>query len=103
MTVTRVARTSTPDPAGVLTTTTTITTYRGHLQQSRTREETAGQEVAISDWNLYLEPAAAGNIDDTDRVTVDGLDYEVDGQPWFARNPRTAIVEHVECRLRRTL
>lgn len=102
VTVTRVSRTAVVDPAGVLGTTTSTVRYRGHLQQSRTREETGGQEFADSDWNLYLEPAAAGDVDANDRVTIDGDVYQIDGQPWSVRNARTAVISHVECRLRRT-
>lgn len=102
VTVTSPTHTTTTDPAGVLTSTDTTRRWRGHLQQSRTREETGNQAVALSDWNLYLEPAAACSLDDLDQVTVDGVAYEVDGTPWAARNPRTGVVTHVECRVRRS-
>lgn len=83
--------------------TTTTSTFKCALQQSRTREDTVNEAVAVSDWNLYLEPAAAGEVGAGDWFTVDSVDYEIDGQPWTVLNHRTAEIDHVECRARRAI
>lgn len=35
-------------------------------------------------------------------LIVDGETYEVEGEPWRARNPRTQVVSHIEATVRRT-
>lgn len=39
------------------------------------------------------------DIDGTDRVIVDSEFYEVDGDAWAVRNPRTQLMSHVEVKL----
>ena len=39
------------------------------------------------------------DIDGNDRVIVDNEFYEVEGEPWAVRNPRTQQMSHVEAKL----
>jgi hypothetical protein len=72
--------------------------------QQRTRltdGEPAGQgELSDTRWLLVLP--AGTDIRTGDTVEVDGQVYEMFGDPWPARNPRTQEESHVECNLRRT-
>lgn len=71
----------------------------GELQQQR-RDEPAGQgDLSVTTWLLILP--AGTTLDATDLVTVDDVDYEVLGDPWNARNPRTGLDEHVEATLKK--
>jgi hypothetical protein len=67
--------------------------------QSGYREESEGV-VSDTRWNLFLP--AGTEISSGDTVTVDGCAYEVEGDPWPARNPRTHEQSHVEAVVRRT-
>ena len=70
----------------------------GELQQLRS-EETNG-DVTVTDWRLFL-PAGTG-LDTGDAVTLeDGRTFEVVGDPWPVRDPRTGEDSHVEAVLRR--
>lgn len=100
-TVTVVADTGSPDAFGDPTPTTSTQTFACWLSQTQRSEATANADVQHETWVLYLEVAAAG-VEGFDRVTVDGITYELDGPPWPARNPRTRLVTHVECTLRRS-
>ena len=83
---------ATPDEA----TTATV----GELQQERRGEPGAAGETSDTRWLLILP---AGTVINTgDAVIVDSEVYEVVGQPWPARNPRTQAVSHLEASLRRT-
>lgn len=69
--------------------------------QQRTRDEPGDQgELSATDWRLYLP--AGTDIDTSDTVIVDGIVFEVVGDPWQARNPRTRSQSHVEATLRKT-
>jgi hypothetical protein len=69
-------------------------------QQSQGSEDTRLGAIATDDWLLVVPAGTVLSAQDT--VTVDGVAYEVDGEPWPARNPRTRTVSHVEASLRRT-
>ncbi len=72
----------------------------GELQQIRRDEPGAEGETSDTRWNVYLP---AGTTLTTADIVLDGEDeYEVIGQPWSARNPRTQAVSHVEATVRRT-
>lgn len=105
VTITRRTGGTTEDPYGnQLDDTVTVATV-GELQQQQRLEtesswsERAG-EVLQSTWLLVLPANTA--VDGGDKVTVDGQDFEVQGTPWHARNPRTGEAHHVEATLRRT-
>lgn len=104
-TVTRVEQTGPPDAFGDPTEVTTTATYqcwiwRGQAE-SAINEQTVNENVQADQYRAVFEADAAGSIDGTDRVTVDGLTYEVVGPTWSALNPRTNQVQHVEALLRR--
>lgn len=72
----------------------------GELQQVRRDEPGDAGETSDTRWLLVLP---AGTVVNTgDAVIADSEVYEVVGQPWPARNPRTGVVSHVEATLRRT-
>src|SRR5688572_27377107 len=70
------------------------------LQQRARSEDDLQGELSDTSWLLILPAGTA--IDTGDAVTIDGKTYELVGDPWQARNPRTETVEHIEATLRRT-
>lgn len=72
----------------------------GELQQRQSNEPAGAGEVSIGDFLLILP--AGTQLTTGDRVTVDGQAYEVVGDPWRARNPRTRQFSHVQATVRRT-
>lgn len=68
-------------------------------RRSVSGEPAAHPDVSDSLWLLVLP--ADTLIDTGDAVIVDGHRYEVSGEPWVARNPRTQAVSHIEASLRR--
>jgi len=69
--------------------------------QQRQRTETGDRgEVSVTEWMLVLP--ASTDLSTGDTVLVDGDRYEVTGDPWQARNPRTQAVSHVEATVKRT-
>lgn len=70
------------------------------LQQRQRSEDTDGGELGRSAWLLVLP--AGTDVRLGDAVTIDGTVYEVQGEPWQARNPRTGEDSHVEATLERT-
>jgi len=72
----------------------------GELQQRQRDEQTAGGDVVATTWALYLP--ADTEIDAGDGIVAGGATYEVDGEPWPVRNPRTGVVSHIEATVRRT-
>lgn len=84
------------DPSPVETTTQVL----GELQQTQRSEPVAEGELSVTTWLLVLP---AGTVIGTgDAVIVDGGRYEVVGNPWPVRNPRTQLPSHVEATLRKT-
>lgn len=82
----------------------TLTATVCELQQRVRDEPDGGQgaagEISRTDWLLILPagtPARTG-----DAAFIDGQIYELVGDPWIARNPRTQQVSHIECTVRRT-
>lgn len=69
------------------------------LQQRQRTEQTAGGELSDTQW-LLVVPAGT-TIATGDTVTADDKDFEVHGEPWTVRNPRTSVVSHIEATLRR--
>lgn len=104
-----------PDGMGDPTEVSTWSRFRGYAWQETVNEITGNQTVEGEQWRLALVRSAAGNIDAGDRVIVDGqLDdlgqpvpdigelFEVSGEPWPAKNPRTLLLEYVEAKLERS-
>jgi hypothetical protein len=69
------------------------------LQQEGATEAEGGA-VQVSAWRVYLA-AAAADVRGWDALEVAGATYEVDGDAWTVRNPRTGAISHVEARVRR--
>lgn len=64
------------------------------------RDEDEGV-VSSTRWVIYLLPGESVGSGDT--INVDGAgDFEVFGDPWEARNPRTRRASHIEVPVRRT-
>lgn len=58
--------------------------------------------VQTSTYRAILEPAAAATeVRGWDALEQDGITYELDGDAWRARNPRTGVFSHVEAVVRR--
>lgn len=72
----------------------------GEIQQQRRSEDDDEGELSDTRWMLFLP--AGTDLDTGDAVICDGEVYEVIGDPWQARNPRTQLASHVEASLRRT-
>lgn len=70
------------------------------LQQRRRDEQ--GDQGELSD-TFYLAIFPAGTeIRTGDGLVVAGHEYEMIGDPWRARNPRTQAESHIEATVRRT-
>lgn len=72
----------------------------GELQQQQRAEPADAGELSDTRWLLILP--AGTDIRTGDGIVCDGQRYEMVGDPWHARNPRTQTASHVECTLRRT-
>lgn len=70
------------------------------LQQRQRSEDRDGGEVSSTDWTGYFLPDV--ELGTADVVTVEGVAYEVVGDPWKARDPLLDRDSHVEASLRRT-
>lgn len=68
------------------------------LQQAG-RDENPGRTIADDTWQFFAP--AETDIQAGDRVTVDGMAFEVHGEPWIARDPELISTSHVEATLRR--
>lgn len=72
----------------------------GELQQIRRDEPSEAGETSDTRWLLIVP---AGTVLNTGDVVIVGNEvFEVVGQPWPARNPRTGAASHIEATLRRT-
>lgn len=72
----------------------------GELQQVRRDEPDDNGELSDTNWLLILPAGTAVNTGDA--LVCDGQLYEVVGDPWQARNPRTGVASHIEATCRRT-
>lgn len=70
------------------------------IQQQQRFEREDADELAESRWLLILPIEQSVNTGDA--VVVDGETYELVGDPWRVRNPRTGIHSHIEATVRRT-
>lgn len=100
MTILRRTASGTTDAYGADIPGTTEVEVVGELQQQRRDEPATEGELSDTRW-LAIFPAGT-SIDTGDAVACDGETFEVVGDPWAARNPRTQVVSHVEATLRRT-
>ncbi len=92
-----------PDEMGDPTERITATsTFRGYAWQVARSDETVNTDIQDEEWRLVLDKRSTGKVAGADRVRIEGIDFEVDGPPWPARNPRTSQIELVEVRIRRS-
>lgn len=69
------------------------------VQQDRREEPGDAGEVSDTRWSGYFLPGV--DLRTADAVQVEGIGtFELIGDPWPARNPRTETEEHVEATLR---
>lgn len=85
-----------PTPADPLT-------FKGWYEQIQRSEDTASTDQQSEKWRVFLEPAAAGQVDGSASVAFAGAGFELDGPPWAATNPRTTQVTHVEATAKRVV
>lgn len=78
----------------------TLVPIVGELQQTRMDEPLGSGELSDTHWILFVP--AGTPLGTGDAIVADGQVYELVGDPWQARNPRTQVASHIECRLRRT-
>lgn len=76
------------------------TTTVGELQQTQRAEPGQAGELSVTTWLLVLPAGTAIETGDTATIGTDS--YEVVGDPWHARNPRTQTESHVEATVKRT-
>lgn len=96
----RSASGSTDDGYGNRTPAETLVEAVCELQQRQRSEPGDQGEFSDTAW-LIVFPA--GTVIDTgDGVIVDGHIFEMVGDPWEVRNPRTQVASHVEATVRRT-
>jgi hypothetical protein len=100
-TITSRAGSGTIDDYGDETTDETTVTTVCELQQQQRNETTDPGTIADSTWLLILP--AGTTIGPGDSVTINGDGYELVGEPWAARNPRTELASHVECTVKRVV
>jgi hypothetical protein len=67
--------------------------------QMQTSFEDHGAALQSSTYRLILAPLAG--VRGWDALELDGVTYELDGDAWLARNPRTGQLSHVEAIVRR--
>lgn len=72
------------------------------LQQRQRSEDSDRGEISSTGWVLFLPYDTLLATGDT--VTVGGVSYEVDGEPWAALDPEphTGDDSHIEASLKRT-
>lgn len=99
-TITNVSQSAAKDEYGDPTATTvTATKVDCWLHQVARTEHGDNNNVQDQRWALYVPPGTI--LNGSDRVTVEGVTYEVEGPPWPAHNPRLRRVTHIEATLRR--
>jgi hypothetical protein len=70
------------------------------LQQQQRSEPGNEGELSVTTWLLVLP---AGTVLRTsDKIEIGGDVYEVEGDPWAVRNPRTQTDSHVEATVTRS-
>jgi hypothetical protein len=101
-----------PDDMGDPTEESTWATFKGYVWQTSSSEIGGGGVIVTDQREVVLHKSAAGVLAAGGRIVeggalvddapVGGTEYEVEGDPWTAVNPRTTKVEFVHARLRRS-
>ena len=97
-TLLRRAQTGPPDEYGDPTWTELGEPIACELQQE-VGYDAAGGAIQLSTWRVFLPPTTPPT--GWDGITIGAVTYELEGDAWLARNPRTGIDSHVEARVRR--
>ena len=100
-TITHVVQTGAADVYGDPTETTTTTTSKCWIEQTRRSDDTQLTNQQTERWAGYFRPDV--EIDGSDRVMVDAATYQVMGPPWRALHPRLKRVTHIEATLERVV
>ncbi len=98
-TITRVTAGAGRDAYNNPTTSTATSSTVCYFEQKLASEDTVARTTEDEEW-IFVFPEGTA-LDATDRITVDGATYEVDGPPWPVWNPRLGVGSQVECRARR--
>lgn len=71
------------------------------LQQQPAFRSESDEAVSENRWQVYLLPGET--VGSGDSIDIEGAgEFEVFGEPWEARNPRTGRASHIEVAVRRT-
>lgn len=71
------------------------------LQQQPAFRSESEEQVSENRWFVYLLPGEI--VGSGDSIDIEGAgQFEVFGEPWEARNPRTRRASHIEVAVRRT-
>lgn len=97
-TLTRVVEAVSRDEYNDVEHTETTSTVACWFHQRSMAEQTAVGQVAVGTAVFYLPAATV--IGKADRLTFDGVVYEVVGDPKKAHNPRTSSDSHIEAEVR---
>ena len=89
-----------PDIYNDPTTTYTPQAVRVWMHQTQRDEQTVRGQIESETWAVYLPPTIT--VGPADRLTVDGVTYELVGPPWRAFHPRLRRVTHIEATVRVT-
>lgn len=101
-TIRREVEGDTKDELGNATTDAVAVETKCELQQaSGFRSEREG-EVSETRWVIFLLPGEEVGSGDSIDVEGDGV-FEVFGEPWKVRNPRTGACSHIEVAVERTV
>lgn len=68
------------------------------VQQRQRRED--ADEIGDARWIAFFLPEV--EVGAGDELVVDGVTFQIEGDSWHARNPRTRQPSHIEATLRRT-
>lgn len=69
----------------------------GYLEQRTSVENLNDRDTVVSQWECYLPAnAVVGHLD---FINFQSQQFQVDGEPAHAYNPRTREVSHIVCKL----
>lgn len=91
--------TGTIDDDGMPVTTTTEVATVCELQQVQRSEPPGLDETSSTLWAVFLP--AGTQLTTADAIEVEGQVFELVGEPWAVRNPRTGAESHVEATCKR--
>lgn len=69
----------------------------GYLEQKDTIEYLDDRQTVVSKWKAFLFNDSV--VTPMSYINFEGQRWQVDGEPWHVYNPRTRVVDHIECKL----